>query len=228
MHGCHLHPQVLQGWAQGADECVEGGDLAGAVADPAGDKAVLRVCEPHLVFDRRHHVVADLEHLRKPNAEHLARGQLAAAAVGPARRAQAYPPAGPPLQVVESRGIGMHDQVCGAGADAELFVIGDRRVHRVERQQQVGHHSAVANRGFESIRTKRLAAERAVHVGDDQQHELDVLRRSKINGSKRSLDLGFRHRDATSPSVAARRSIIMSSSPSELVKAGANTTSSPA
>ena len=115
----------------------------------------------------------------------------------------------------------MHDQVCGAGADAELFVIGDRRVHRVERQQQVGHHSAVANRGFESIRTKRLAAERAVHVGDDQQHELDVLRRSKINGSKRSLDLGFRHRDATSPSVAARRSIIMSSSPSELVKAGA-------
>src|SRR5207249_10049273 len=90
--------------------------------------------------------------------------------------------------------------------------------------QEVGHDRAMPDRVLEGVGAQRLATQGAVDVGDDEEHELDVLGGAIPDRARGRLHLDH---DATSPSVAARRSTIMSSSSSVAVKAGAKTTSSP-
>src|SRR5207249_11989605 len=71
----------------------------------------------------------------------------------------------------------LDDKVGGARPDTELFVVRNRCIQRVEREKQVRHHGAVPEGGFEGVGTQGLATKRAVHVGDDKEHELDVLAR---------------------------------------------------
>ena len=75
----------------------------------------------------------------------------------------------------------MDEEIGRAGPDAELFVIRDRRVKRVQGEKQIRHHGSMAERRFECIGTKRLAPQRPVHVRDDKEHELDVLGRPELN-----------------------------------------------
>ena len=107
--------------------------------------------DPDLVLDRRHHLVAEIGDVVHDRPEHLAGGELARGAVRPARGGQAHAPARPPGKVADRVGIGVHDQVGGAGADAEVLVVGDRRVHRVQPQDQVRHHRPMCER---PIRTR--------------------------------------------------------------------------
>ena len=100
--------------------------------------------EPDLVLERGHHVVPETRDALDGRAEDLSCRELARGAVGPARRGQADAPARTPGELPDRVGVGMHDQVRRAGADPEPLVVGDRRVDRVQTEDQVGHHRPVA------------------------------------------------------------------------------------
>ena len=128
----------------------------------------------------------------------------------------------------------MDQQVARAGADAEAGVVADRRVGRVQRQEEVGHHGPVPQRGLKRGRTQGLAANRPVDVGNAEQDEFLIGSAGAwfaLHGGPRLL--GGAHSFAftalsTARIVSAKRSIISFSSSSVLVKAGASSTSSPA
>ena len=226
MHRRELDAQVVERRAQRADKRIERGHLARAVADPTRDQAIVFVAQAHLVFDRRHRVISDVLHLRQHAAQDFAGCELAASAVRPARGAEADPPAWSPAQVMQRRRVWVHHKVGGSRADAEPFVIGDRHVDGIQRQQEVRHHRAVPHGGVECVGSQRLAPQRAVDVWDHEQHELDVLGRSVVDRARRGLRLGVDQ--LRSFIVAANLATISSSSSSVLVRAGAKTTSSPA
>src|SRR5256714_7430979 len=132
----------------------------------------------------------------------------------------------------------MHDQVAGSGADAELRVVADRRVGRVEREEKVGHPRAVPKGRFESGGPQSLAPDRSVDVGDAEEDETAVvcfhplgfvqhsLRRPRfrVDGAHSFCLTAF----STAAMLSANRATICFNSSSVLVYAGARTTSSPA
>src|SRR6266545_2791194 len=182
-----------------------------------------------LVFQRRHRLEPELPHLVQHVAEHLSRGEVAGGAVGPARSRQADAPSWTPRQLVDGLGIRVHDQVGRAGPDAGPFEIGDGGVHRVEAQDQVGHHGSVAYRRLERGGPQRLPADRPVDVGDPEQHELRVpCAAFGDHVAAAGLDSARLMVRSTSPIAAANRSTISPSSSSVLVYAGASSTWSPA
>src|SRR5439155_20548154 len=117
---------------------------------------------------------------------------------------------------------------------AELRVIADRRVGRVQGQEKVSHHRATPERGLKRSRAQGLTANRPVDVGDAEQDEFLIAGPGAcfaLHDGPRLL--GGAHSFAltafsTAPIVSVNRSIISRSSSSVLVKAGASSTSSPA
>ena len=129
--------------------------------------------------------------------------------------------------------VGVHNEVAGAGPDAEALVVADGRVDRVEREQEVGHHGSVPHRALEGVSAERLAAQVAVYVGHPEEHvlrgrvpaprgglgarlgrELGEVGRAHVGAPVASRSLTIR---STSPTAAANRSIIWASSSSVAV-----------
>jgi hypothetical protein len=171
VHCGQLDPEALERRDQLVEEPTVPADLVHAVADPARRRRTVLVPDPDLVLDRRHHLEAETVDVVEHAAQHLARSERERA-VGPARRREADAPARSPRKLVQRVGVGAHDQIGCAHPDAEALVVGDRRVDRVEPDDQVGHHGPVLYGSLEGGRAERLAAERAVHVGDREEHEL--------------------------------------------------------
>ncbi len=172
VHSGQLDSERFESRGQGPHECLEPGQLAQAVAEAAGQWLCLRVPQAQLVLHRCDGFQAQLGKPVQDPPQHLARGDLAWAAVGPAGRGEADLPTGSPRQLVERAWLGPDQEVARAGPNAELRVVGDRRVGRVERQQEIGHDSSVAQRRLEGRRSQCLAADRPVDVGDPEQDEL--------------------------------------------------------
>ena len=212
VHRGQLDPEALERRDQLVEEPTVPTDLVQAVADPARRRRTVLVPDPDLVLDRRHHLEAEAVDVVEHAAEDLARGERGRA-VGPARRREAHAPARSPRKVAERVGVGTHDQIGCAHADAEALVVGDRRVDRIEPDDEVGHHRAVLECRLERVRAQGLAAQRPVHVGDREEDEL-LARGGAHAGDPAS---GAPTRRSTSMIVAANRSTISASSPSVLV-----------
>ena len=124
---------------------------------------------------------------------------------------------------MEGLGVGVHHQVGGPCPNPESFEVGDGRVHRIEPQDEVGHHRAVGHGGLEGRRPECLPTEGSVDVGDPEEHELDAggVAHDVPSGSACLIA------SSASPMVAAKRSTISASSASVAVKAGASSVWSP-
>src|SRR5918999_1690317 len=216
--------------------------LGQAVADPARQPAPLSVAQSDLVLEGGQDLVANLGHILQDSLQDSPRGEFAGAAVGPAGCPQADPPAGTPPKIVQGLGVRVHQEVGGTGPDPEPFVVGDRRVDRVEPEQQIGHDRPVLEHGLEGRRPEGLPSDRPVHVRDPQEHEAFLpgrpCRLSLRRGPGRCLDVAHRLRPgdpfrlgltvrSTSAIVAAKRRTISASSSSVLINGGASTTWSP-
>ena len=214
VHRGELDVERLECAHQRVHEPVVAADLAQAVADPARQRLAVLVPDTNLVLDGRHHVVAERRHVVEDRSVHLPGGEIARAPVGPRRRREADPPPEPPREVADRLDVRGHEQVGRAGADPEALVVGDRRVHRIQPEDQVGHHGSVLHGGLERRRAQRLAAERAVHVGDREEHELlgTVPRAHPVPAADKEPST-----DRWTASIVARnRSTICASSSSEV------------
>ncbi len=216
MHRRQLDPQPFERRHEACHEGLEATELGEAVADPTRERMALRVPQPDLVFEGRHHLVAEVFHRSEGSPQHRPRGELAGGAVGPAGRRQTDAPALPPPQVVKGLGVRMNDEVRGAGSDPEPLVVRDGAVDRVQPQEEIGHDGAVLQRGLEGRRPERLPADRAVDVRDSQENERG------LGGAHRPRPAGAGPARAaltvrpTSTIVAAKRSTISASSSSVL------------
>src|SRR5260221_1246154 len=146
MHGGQLHAQGFEGWPESAEKSVESAKLAEAVAKPARERLRLAIPKPQLVLDRRDGLIAELGQRGQHPAKDLARGELALPSVGPARSGEADLPTSPPGQLVEGARARPDDKVSPAPADPEPCLLADRRVCRVEREQERGHDWAGSTR----------------------------------------------------------------------------------
>ena len=147
---------------------------------------------------------------------------------------------------MEGAGVRVHDEVRCARPDPETLVVGNRGVDRVQPQEQVGHRGTVPKGGRECVRAHGLAAQGAVHVRESQQHKLDIV---QVGWDDLRGDLGRRARGSVHSAhcrlaaaplsffsillvmcaiVSVKRSMIIASSWSVLVNAGAIRISSPA
>ena len=210
-------------------EMLEPRHLAEAVAEPARERAIVAVAQPDLVFDCRERLIAELAELLEHTAQGLARGKLARRPVGPRGRAQTDAPSLQPRELADRGRIGVDDQVAGARPDAKALVVGDRSVERVEREQQVGHHGPVRDRGLERVRAQRLALDRTVEVGHAEQDEALAPAWLADRGRQlRQRSLGHDSECLIARPTAAiaevKRSIISSRSPSLATNAGASST----
>ncbi len=196
-----LDSQGVEGGRQGRDKLVIPPRLDDAVADPGRQRPATGVPDPHLVLEGGPRLVAELADALEGASEHLPCRELARRAVPPRGRREADAPPWPPGELVQRLGIGSHDEIARARTDPELFVVRDRRVDRIEREEEVRHDRPVFGSCLEGIRAQRLAAQVAVHVRHGQE---DVLR---VRHARTLLI-----RLSTSPSVAASRSIISASS----------------
>jgi hypothetical protein len=213
VHGGYLDAETPESGDQLVEESRVPADLVQAVADPARSRRALLVPDPDLVLDRSHDLVPQPVDVVEHAPEDLARGERGGP-VGPARRRQTHAPAGAPPEVVERLGVGAHDQVGRAHADPEALVVRDRRVGRIEPDDEVGHHRAVLEGGLERVRAQGLAAQRPVHVGDREEDEL-LARCSGAHAGEPARSAPTRR--SASAIAAAKRSTISVSSASVLV-----------
>ena len=176
MHGGELDPETVQGGHELVEEAFVPPDLVHAVADPRRRRPTVLVPDPDLVLDRGHDVVPGAADIGENASVDLARRELARRAVGPARGSEADLPPGTPRELADRPGVRGHDEVGGPRSDPEPLEVRDRRVHRVEAEDQVRHHRSVGERRFERVGPERLPADRAVDVGDAQQDEALMVR----------------------------------------------------
>ena len=114
VHRGQLDPEPLERRDELVEEPLVPADLVQAVADPARQRLALRVPDPDLVLERRHHLVAEVRRRRRGRGGRPRARRTRRRAVGPARRREADAPARPPAQVAQRVGVGAHDQVGGA------------------------------------------------------------------------------------------------------------------
>src|SRR4029450_10179104 len=88
----------------------------------------------------------------------------------------------------------------------------NRRVHRVETEEEVGHDRSLLHRRVEGVGAQRLAPKGAVHVGHPEEDKVRFVHARRF---------------WTSVKAAVMRSTISASSASEALYAGATRTWSP-
>ena len=172
VHGGELDTESIKRRDERGHKGLETPKLREAVAEPARQRTRFRIPQSHLILQRGQRLVTQVGQGDEHSPQHLARGELAGTAIAPTRRGQADSPARPPGQLVQRARVRSNQQISGAGPNAEAFVVGDRRVGRIQRQQEIRHHGAVPQDRLEGLGSKCLSPDRPIHVRQTDEDEL--------------------------------------------------------